>query len=255
MAAYAERDVETDAQRAQEDAYHMPQTDAWLKFRYGQISREQVPEHLRSLWDDAQEARTTCGPIWLKSRDEAEDASTREQEQMRWQRNEQNRIFQLILVSRDPTERAGFWRRLIKQTQYMGEGISKEVSKLYLCWSRTACLNRDATLEFDDESGDVGWNGIQLDVNQMKEWVVQRIIREPIEQLLNMTRKCSQFFVFSTEQQRRLQTSIFSWDQLKMKQFVKLFRKALLFAFLAGTRWWRFSRKHLKSGGFFKSND
>jgi hypothetical protein len=193
------------------------------------MPREQVPEHLRSLWDEAQEARTTCGPLWLKSRDSTDDASAKEQEQLKWQLKEQNRIFQRILASKDPTERADLWRCLIKQMQYIGEGISKEVSKLYLCWFRTACLNRDATLEFDDESGDMGWNGIQLDVNQMKDWVVQRIIREPVEQRLNMVRKCSQFFVFSNEPQQRLRASIFSSGQLKMNQFVKLFRKALEF--------------------------
>jgi hypothetical protein len=63
----------------------------------------------------------------------------------------------------------------------------------------------------------------------MKEWVVQHIIREPVEQRLNTVRKCSQFFTFSNDQQQRLQASIFSSGQLKMNQFVKLFRKALEF--------------------------
>jgi hypothetical protein len=63
LATYSGRDAAADAQRAREDAYSTPKMDAWLKFRYGQMPREQVPEHLRSLWDEAQEARTTCGPL------------------------------------------------------------------------------------------------------------------------------------------------------------------------------------------------
>jgi hypothetical protein len=216
-----------EAQRAREDAYINPETAEWLRFRYGpQVSRDQVLEHLQSLWDDA---HTVCGPLWTKRQDSEEKTQRLEQKRMTAMLADGNQVFQMILVSKDPFERANLWRRLINQMKQMGGGIWKEVSKLYLCWFRTACLNRDASLEFNDESGAIEWNGIQLGVDQMKECVVQHIIREPIEQRLNMVRKCSQFFTLSNGQQQRLQTSIFSSGQLKVNQFVKLFRKALEF--------------------------
>jgi hypothetical protein len=142
---------------------------------------------------------------------------------------DQRQIFQRTLVSKDPIERAGLWRRMINQLEWIGEGISKAVAKLYLHWFKTACLDREAALEIEDESGEIAWNGIMVEAEQLKEWLVRRIIRDPIEQRLNMIRKCTKCITFSEEQQRRLQGSIFSLGQLKMKQFVKMFRKALEF--------------------------
>jgi hypothetical protein len=148
--------------------------------------------------------------LWSRRRNGIENTQELEQKRLAEMLADQKQVFQMIMVSKNLFERASLWRRLINQMNQIGEGISKEVSKPYLCWFRTACLDRDASLEFDDESGEVEWNGIRLDVDQMKEWIIRRIINEPVEQCLNMIRNCSKYFTFSRDQQQRLQTSIFS---------------------------------------------
>jgi hypothetical protein len=208
--------------RKREDAYESPRMKEWRQ--YGpNLPRDQIPEHLRDLWE---EEHTVCRPVWVDSRDlEQEEQETERRRVLML--DIQSQIFQRILASKDPKERAMLWRNLINQANYSGDGLSREVSKMYLCWFRTACLNRDAALEFDDLTGQIAWDGIRLDVEQLTEWITQRIIREPIDQRLNMIQKCFKHIVFTEDQQLRLQASIFTSGQLEASRYVKMFRKAL----------------------------
>jgi hypothetical protein len=217
-----QRQKEIGEQRAREDAYESPRSKEWKKYRPN-VPRDQVPEHLRDLWDDA---HTFCRPLWVGKQDQDQEEQETERRRVQLLDN-QNQVFGQILESKDPVVRAALWRRLIRQANYTGDGLSREVSKMYLCWFRTACLNRDATLELDDVTGRIGWDGIRCDVRQLTEWIVQRIIREPIEQRLNMIQKCDKHLLFTEDQQQRLQTSIFSPDILGASRYVKMFRKAL----------------------------
>jgi hypothetical protein len=232
------------AQSAREEAYVSPRNAEWKK--YGpQIPRGQVPEQLRDFWDDA---HTICRPLWIRRQDQEQDAQELEQQRIAMLDN-QNQMFQRILESKDPTERAALWRRLINQANYTADGLSKEISRMYLCWFRTACLNRDATLELDDITGQIDWNGIRVEVNQLTECHVQRIIREPIEQRLNMIQKCFKQILFSEEQQQRLQASIFSSGQLEATRYVKMFRKALELGIFGWTRLINILHDAMKRGG------
>jgi hypothetical protein len=124
--------------------------------------------------------------------------------------SDRQQIFQRILASKSPLERPSLRRQLANQVDQMGERISKELSKLCLCWFRTACLDTEASLEFEDDTGEIAWNGIRVDTVQLTEWIVRRIIRAPIEQRLNMILKCSKYITFSEDQQQRLQASVFT---------------------------------------------
>jgi hypothetical protein len=218
-------------QREREDAYVVPETAEWLKHRQELLYSPPIPPEQRAIHsrDLSEETYMVYGPICSMRLNLTEDRQDLERKRLDEAMKEQQQIFKRVVVSKSPFERASLWRRLINQSDQMGDGISKELSKLYLCWFRTTCLDREASLEFEDETGEVMWNGIMMDVDQLTELTVRRISCEPIEQSLNMIRKCSKYIAFSGDQQQRLQASIFSSGQLKMNQFVKMFRKALEF--------------------------
>jgi hypothetical protein len=134
----------------------------------------------------------------MKARFDEEDAIEKEVEQELWEnRNRwrlkaaeseqrrlhevvlsQQRLFRGIVDSKDTVEMAELWNRLIRQSNLLDKGLSVEVSKLHPCWFKTACLGRDSLLEIDEELNEYSWNGIRLDVEQLKEWLVRRTIRE-----------------------------------------------------------------------------
>jgi hypothetical protein len=67
----------------------------------------------------------------------------------------------------------------ISLTQEIGDGIPKAVSKLCLHWLKTARMGRYASLEFDNVFEEISWDGIRLDLDQLKEWLTRYVISEP----------------------------------------------------------------------------
>jgi hypothetical protein len=156
------------------------------------------------------------------------DQRRREEEQRQKETIEiQEEHFPAILRTRDPFLRAEIWRKLINCTNAMGEGVLKAVAKLYLNGFRTARLGRNADLEYDESFEELYWNGIRIDIGQLKEWLTRHIISEPLEHRIDMVLKCQKFLNFTSEQMTRIQYSIFFDPQNDIRRFTKLFRKAI----------------------------
>jgi hypothetical protein len=124
-----------------------------------------------------------------------------EQQRLEEMSKTKEEYFQTILKEHDPHVRGRLWRQLVNLTNRMGEGVSKTMSKLYHRWFKTARLGRDASLELDYEYVEFSWNGIRLDIDQLKEWLVRHIISKPLEHRSDMISKCQKFLSFQSDQQ------------------------------------------------------
>jgi hypothetical protein len=158
---------------------------------------------------------------WYEERKAEEERRFREMIEI------QEEHFQALLRTNDTFVSAEIWRKLVNCTNAMGDGVSKTVAKLYLNWFKTARSGRNADQEYDESFEELYWNGIRIDIGQLKEWITRYIVSERPEHRIDMVSKCQRLVSFTSEQVVRLQHSIFFDPGNDVRKFVKLFRKAI----------------------------
>jgi hypothetical protein len=153
----------------------------------------------------------------------------RKEEEQRLKRiaEDHEEYFRALLRTNDPLLREEIWRKLVNLTNTLGEGISKTFARLYLNWFRRARLGRSADLEYDESLEELYWNGIRIDIGQLKECLTRHIISEPLQHRIDMVLKCQKLLNFTSDQMTRIQCSIFCDPQHDIRRFTKLFRKAI----------------------------
>jgi hypothetical protein len=86
---------------------------------------------------------------------------------------------------------------------------------------------RSAELEYDESFEELHWDGIRIDLGQLKESLTRHIRSESLENRIDMVLKCQKFLKFTTDQMTRIPYSIFVDPQNNVRRFTKLFRKAI----------------------------